>query len=182
MDLLVLILLTIIIIICIIFAGYTYLYNKFQDFIIRINEAEANIDTNLRHKYDLINKVVSTIKSKEEIKSDIFDEIIKLRSRKISNFDLDRKLILAFNEFINIKNNNKEFNKNDELNNIETEINEIDNKLVVLREYYNDNISKYNRIVKTFPSNIVALINKYDEKLFFDRKDMNDNDFDDFKL
>lgn len=182
MDLLVIILLSIIIFVCIIIAFYTYLYNKFQDVIIRINEVEATIDTNLRNKYDLLNKSISIIKGNVEIKNDIFDEIVKLRSRKISNFDLDRKLILAFNEFNSLKDKHKELNKSDELNKIEKDINEIDNKLVIFRDYYNDNITNYNRMVKSFPTKIIALINKYEEKLFFDRKDMNDDDHNDFKL
>lgn len=182
MDLLVIILLSIIIFVCIIIALYTYLYNKFQDVIIRINEVESTIDTNLRNKYDLLNKSISIIKGNVEIKNDIFDEIVKLRSRKISNFDLDRKLILAFNEFNSLKDKHKELNKSDELNKIEKDINEIDNKLVIFRDYYNDNITNYNRMVKSFPTKIIALINKYEEKLFFDRKDMNDDDYNDFKL
>ena len=40
----------------------------------------------------------------------------------------------------------------------------------------------YNSLLKKFPSNIVAIFCKYKEKLFFDRKDMNDEDYDDFKL
>lgn len=182
MDLLVIILLSIIIFICIIVAFYTYLYNKFQDIIIRINEVEATIDTNLRNKYDLLNKSISIIKGNVEIDNEVFDEIIKLRSRKISNFDLDRKLILAFNEFTGLKTKHKELNESEELNKIENEINEIDNKLIIFREYYNDNITNYNRMVKSFPTKIIALINKYEEKLFFDRKDMNDDDYNDFKL
>ena len=44
-----------------------------------------------------------------------------------------------------------------------------------------------NSVIKTteynqFPSNIIATFGKYKEKLFFDRKDMNDDDYDDFKL
>ena len=45
-----------------------------------------------------------------------------------------------------------------------------------------DNITIYNSLLKKFPSNIIATFGKYKEKLFFDRKDMNDDDYDDFKL
>ena len=177
MDLLFLVLLIIIFIICFFVASYIYLYNKFQD-----NEVESIIDTNLRNKYDLLNKSISIIKGNIEIDDEIFDEIVRLRSRKISNFDLDRKLILAYNEFNTVKNHHKELEKSDEVKKIAGEIDEIDTKLSIYREYYNNNISKYNKMVKSFPTNLIALISKYEEKLFFDRKDMNDNDFNDFKL
>lgn len=182
MDLLILILFAIIILICIIIAIYTFIYNKFQDTIIRINEVEATIDTNLRQKYDLINRSISLIKANIELDNEVFEEIVKLRSRKISNFDLDRKLINATNELYNIKETNKKKLKSEEINKIIKQLNEIDNKLNTYRDYYNANIIKYNKLVKSFPTNIVALLCKYENKLFFDMKNMEDEDVNDFKL
>ena len=62
------------------------------------------------------------------------------------------------------------------------EIKDIDAKVDNSTDYYNDNITTYNTLIKKFPSNIVAMLCKYKEKLFFDRKDMSDEDYDDFKL
>ena len=170
MDMLILVLFLIIILICIIIAFYTYIYNKFHDTIIRINEVEATIDSSLRQKYDLINRSISIIKANVEIKSEMFDEIVRLRSRKISNFDLDRKLINVSNEFLRIKEEHKEALQSDELKKIEKQLKEIDDKLSIYRDYYNSNIVKYNKMVKSFPTNIVALLCKYEDKLFFDMK------------
>ena len=182
MDMLILVLFLIIILICIIIAFYTYIYNKFQDTIIRINEVEATIDSSLRQKYDLINRSISIIKANVEIKSEMFDEIVRLRSRKISNFDLDRKLINVSNEFLKIKEEHKEALQSNELKKIEKQLKEIDDKLSIYRDYYNSNIVKYNKMVKSFPTNIVALLCKYEDKLFFDMKNMNDDIVNDFKL
>ena len=182
MDLLILILFVIIILVCIIIAVYTFIFNKFQDAIIRINEVEATIDTNLRQKYDLINRSISLIKANIELKSDVFDEIVKLRSRKISNFDLDRKLVDACNELHAIKEKHKKELKSNEIDKIIKQLKDIDNKLNTYRDYYNANIVKYNKLVSSFPTNIVALLCKYDTKLFFDMKNMNDDDVEDFKL
>ena len=182
MDLLILILFAIIVFICIIIAIYTFMYNKFQDVIIRISEVEASIDTNLRQKYDNINRSISIIKANIEIKNEVFDEIIRLRSRKISNFDLDRKLVLAYNELLNIKETNKKEINSDELNKIFKQLKDVDMKLDTYRDYYNANIVKYNKMVKSFPTNIVAFMCKYQERLFYDMKDMSDDDVEDFKL
>jgi len=182
MDLLILVLFTIIVLICIVIAFYTFIYNKFQDTIIRINEVEATIDSNLRQKYDLINRSISIIKANVEIRSKVFDDVARLRSRKISNFDLDRKLVCACNEIISVKDEHKEEIKSDELKKIIKQLKEIDDKLETFRDYYNSNIVKYNKMVKTFPTNIVALLCKYEDKLFFDMKNMTDDDVEDFKL
>ena len=183
MDIVILVLFIIILIACIIFTLYMLSYNKFQDVIIRINEVEAALDNNLRNKYDLLSRSVSIIKTKdEEVKIDAFEEIVKLRSRKIGNFDLDRKLINAKNELLVYKDKDKEIATNDEIKKILKQLSEIDEHLDTQRDYYNKNISLYNKMIKKFPENIVARFNKYEEKLYFDRRDMNDEDFEDFKL
>ena len=186
MDALMLILFGMILVICFLVGIYTILYNKIQDYIIRIQEVEAMIDNNLRNKYDNINKCVSLVKGNEKIDKEIdknmFEEIVRLRTRKISNFDLDRKLIDASNNFVTLKEKYQELRDNEDIMMISKKLDEIDENLIVNKEYYNKNIAEYNKLVKLFPTNIVAKLCKYEEKLFFDRKDMNDDDFDDFKL
>jgi len=182
MDLLILALFILIVLFCVISLIYMLIYNKVNDLIIRINEVEANIDTNLRNKYDLINRSVSIIKGNIEVKNDVFEEIVKLRSRKISNFELERKLTDAYNEFLIIKDKNKELLNSEELVKISINLEDINEKLVILIEYYNGNITKYNKLITMFPANIIAKIKKNNTKLFFDRKDMSDDDYKDFKL
>ena len=186
MDTLMLVLFGIIIITCIIVGIYINYYNKLQDYIIRINEVESILDNNLREKYDIINKCVSLIKSNdaivEEVDKNLFEEIVKLRTRKISNFDLDRKLIEANNNFISLKEKYKELKENKEIISISKKLDDIDEAIIVNRKYYNKNIAEYNKLVAVFPTNMVARICKYEKKLYYDRKDMTDDDFNDFKL
>jgi len=182
-DILILVMFILIVLFCIISLIYMLIYNKLNDLIIRINEVEQNIDTSLRTKYDLINRSVSIIKGNKDIKNDVFEEIVKLRSRKISNFELERKLTNAYNEFLIVKEKYSDLVKNsEEIVKISINLEEINEKLTILIEYYNNNITKYNKLITMFPTNIVAKINKFNTKLFFDRKDMSDDDYNDFKL
>ena len=186
MDTLILVLIGIIVVACIIIGIYINYYNKLQDYVIRINEVEAILDGNLREKYDSINKCVTLINSndmiKDEVDKKLFEEIVKLRNRKISNFDLDRKLVEANNNFISLKEKYKDLKENKEIVSISKKLEEVDESIVVNREYYNKNIAEYNKLVAVFPTNVVARICKYKEKLYYDKKDMSDEDFNDFKL
>ena len=94
---------------------YMYYYNKINETIIRVDEAESRIDNNLRDKYDLLNRCVSLFKNKIELDKDSFKDIIKLRARKISNFKLDRILVNSYNEFLTIYEANKELRESDEI-------------------------------------------------------------------
>lgn len=182
MEILLLIIIVIIVLICAAVIFYATVYNKFQDYIIRINEVEALIDTNLRNKYDLINRAIPIVKSNIDKDRNVFEDIVKLRSRKIGNFELYRILTRASNELNGLKTEFPDIEKSEEVKKILKQIADIDIKVDNCLDYYNDNISVYNTLLKKFPSNIIATFCKYEEKLFFDRKNMNDDDYEDFKL
>lgn len=182
MEILLLIIIVIIVLICAAVIFYATVYNKFQDYIIRINEVEALIDTNLRNKYDLINRAIPIVKSNIDKDRNVFEEIVKLRSRKIGNFELYRILTRASNELNGLKTEFPDIEKSEEVKKILKQIADIDIKVDNCIDYYNDNISVYNTLLKKFPSNIIVTFCKYEEKLFFDRKNMNDDDYEDFKL
>ena len=161
---------------------YIHLVNKITESIIRIDEAEARIDTDLRNKYDTLNKSITLAKSLVKVENNKFRDIVRLRSRRMSNFSLDRVLVDIYNEFLVLYDSNKKLHDNDEIFNNMKHLAVIDEELETLRDYYNANITNYNTMVKKFPTSIVAKIKKYRERLFYDLKDMSDEDYEDFKL
>lgn len=176
------ILLLLIIIAGIISIYYINIYNEYQEYIIRIQEVEAYIDNCIRDKFDLLSKSINIIKGNTKIEEDIFPEIIKLRSRRLSSFDLDRKLVDPLNEFYKIKEEHQELLKSNSFVEINNKLSEIEDSLISYKEYYNENITKYNKLIMAFPSNIIGKLCKLKKKTFFDGKDMDDEIDDDFKL
>ena len=173
----------IIAIICIIIAiigllsiGFVNIYNRFQESLIRINEVESDIDTILRKRFDLLNKSISIIKNElpDENPLTIIEE---LHSKKMTNFDLDRSLYQAINEFETYKNKIKDV----EIKKIASILNETEAELIAYRKYYNDVTTDYNKLRHKFPSNLVATICGYKDRNYYDNKNLlkeNDN----FKL
>lgn len=160
--------LSVLIAVCLILILLIATYNHFQDYIIRINEADVNIDAVLRKRFDLLNKSIGIIKEKTKSKEEILKEIVELRSKKLNNFDLDRKLYDAINEFKILKEKYPELSTNEEFLKIDMSIIESESEIVGLRKYYNDIITDYNKLVKTCPSNIIALLKNYKVKSYFD--------------
>ena len=169
------------IIICLLLIWYANTYNKFQSLIIRINESESCIDTVLRKRFDLLNKSIGIIESNCNEKN-VLEMIVKLRSRKLSNFELDRQLYEAINIFNTYKESYKELQQNEGFIKIEIGLNESEAEICALRKYYNDIITDYNKLVRSFPSNLVAKLIGYKLKNYYDGKDMNDDIIQDFKL
>ncbi len=173
--------LMIFILICIAFMWYIITYNKYQAYVIRVNEAEANIDTTLRKRFDLLSKSVGIIKAALQ-KEDVMEELETLRSKKLSNFDLDRSLYDSINEFHTLLETNKELKSNEEIMKILVGLNETEVEISALRKYYNDIITDYNKLVRSFPSNIIGKISKFKIRTYFDGKNMEDDITNDFKL
>lgn len=160
-----------IVILCIILIWFIATYNRYQEFIIRINEGEADIDSTLRKRFDLLNKSIGIIKSTTE-KENVLEELSNLRSQKLTNFELDRKIYDAINEITSLKEEYKDLKKCESFMKVELGINETEAEIVAARKYYNDIITDYNKIVKSFPTNLVALICKFKTKTYFDGKNM----------
>ena len=159
-----------IVILCIILIWFVATYNKLHEYTIRINEAETNIDSTLRKRFDLLSKSIGIIKANTE-KTEVLESIANIRSKKITNFELDRKIYEAINEITSIKEECKNLKKIESFMKVELDINETEAEMVASRKYYNDTITDYNKMVKTFPSNIVALISRYKKRPYFDRKE-----------
>ena len=173
--------LIIFIIICIILIWIINTYNKFQSLIIRINQSEASIDTTLRKRFDLLNKTIGIIEENTKEKN-VLEIINKLRSKKLTNFELDRQLYDAINEYSRYKEKYNELKNNTDFLKIDIGINETEAEIVALRKYYNDIITDYNKLTKTFPSNLIGILCKYKKKTYFDGKNMDDEITNDFKL
>ena len=175
-------LLIILILICLLAIVYIFYYNRLQDIKLKIDESEAIIDESLRNKYDLIVDIKNIIDKLVKNNKINFKDFDMLKDINISNFDLDRRLNEYMNLIDKIKNDYKVVNESKDFNDKLNEIERIDEKITSAKTFYNRNITESNELVRKFPSNIVAKFHNIQIKNFFDNKDMNDEDINDFKL
>jgi LemA protein len=166
------ILIILFILICFLLIWFVTTYNHFQSYIIRINEAENFIDTTLRKRFDLLNKSINIIKAHIKKKDRILKSVDEMKSKKLSNFELDRKLYESINEFNKYKEENEELSNNENFLKIDLALFESESEIVAARKYYNDIITDYNKLIITFPANIVARICKYTKKTYYDGKNL----------
>ena len=176
------IVLIIIIVLFTLFIFTNIIYNKFQDYIIKINEVEGKIDESLRNKYDVLIKLNNSIKEIIKTDKDLVDDLEKLKDQDKSSFEIHRILIEKYGKLEYIKKQYKEITKSEDINKMFYEIDDIDESLHAYIKFYNENITEYNVYVRKLPYNILAIILKYKEKPFFDNKDLSDEKIDDFKL
>ena len=174
-----------IIIIVLLISVLLLITNIFTDKItfltIKLNNIEEKINSTLIKRKELIKDSEEVIKEVVKTKKEIYSGLSKINDKNITMMELDRKLLIYINEFYLIKDKYLDLQKNEEFQKIAFKIAETEDLLNAYKDYYNDNASKYNKLIKQFPIIIITLIKRKKEKLFFDNKSINDNDYNEFK-
>lgn len=160
---------------------YVLTYNKIQKYMIRINEAESQIDESLRKKYDILVTMENIINETLNLKQNNFEDL-KKKDVKISNFDMDRKLTKTVDLFKKIRSDYIEELDFEAFRSLLVDLKISEEKNEAAKKYYNKYTTQLNMLIKRFPSNIIAKIHSIKEHLYFDNKDMSDDDILDFKL
>lgn len=169
-----------IIIMSLLLIAYAYMYNKIQNEILKLKEAEREIDETIRCKYDLMTCIIESVKNDSKDKE--LQNIEELKNSNLSSFEFIRKLSEYESKILNLKSEIKKLQKSQEFNNSLSELDEINIKLDAQKRYYNDSASLHNKMCVKFPSNIVAKITKIKERTYFDGKDLTDKIEQDFKI
>ena len=155
---------------CITFIAFILLiiviyYNKFQFSIIKIDEAENNSDIFLNKKYELIKRVAPIIRKelkKKTLLSEIDDSI-----ESLNHFELNDKLSKIDNDLFKILDENEKLLKSNKIIGIMDEFNDNEDDLVASIRFYNDTVVDFNRLIVSFPSNIIRIIFRYKRKEFY---------------
>ena len=159
-----------IILVCLFLIWYTSTFNRFEILLIKINEVENNIDNILRKRYDLLAKAVELLKKDTELENPL--ELIKnIKSKKYNNFELDRELVTALNEYSLILEDNPSLKSKEAYMKIDIALNESETEIEAFRHYYNDIITENNKLAGSFPTIIVGKIAHYNKRQYFDQKE-----------
>lgn len=161
---------------------YVTYFNNLQYMKTKIELSEGIIDEVLRKRYDIVERTSNILKTNLKEKKDYLKEYLLLKDKKMSTFEMDRKLKEAINIILNLWNDYPDLRENALMKEIVAEIKETDEKLSASIAYYNRFTNRLNEMIRKFPSNIIAKLHNFHIKPFFDGKDMNDDNELDFKL
>lgn len=158
----------IVVLFAVLFGLFVISKNKFQVTTIKINEAEENVGQLLKDKYDKLLEIGILVKKKT--KDNPFSELEELKIDELNHFELNSKLSKYDNNILELS----EFNKDIEYSNndlkVFDDLNAINVQSLAVMKYYNDNVEEYNKLLKKFPSNIIAKLKGYKEKELYTNK------------
>lgn len=167
MDLLVIIS-SIIFIVCIILIFILSQYNKIKETMYKINISSNEIKDNLDKKIDVLDRLINIIERELKIDNKTFKKFKSIKSKKLTEIELDALLQNTSSLVITIKEDNSKLSKVKSFDGLILELNELDSKLVALRTYYNKYSGKFNNIIKKPTYKLLVLIKKYKSYKFYE--------------
>lgn len=143
-------------------------YNKFVRLNNKVSETSSTIDILLNQRFDLIPNIVEVVKGYTKHESSTFEELASLRSSN-NHFSIDDNEVIdkKFNTVMAVVENYPELKANTQFLSLQNRLSEIENKLNMARISYNRSVTRYNNLVQSIPSNIVAKIFNFTEKELF---------------
>ncbi|MBQ9370218.1 MAG: LemA family protein [Clostridia bacterium] len=140
----------------------------------KVKNGWAQIDVQLRRRFDLIPNLVETVKGYATHEKEVLENVTMWRSRvagaqtPAESMDANNGLSGALGRLLVTMEAYPELKANENFLKLQAELTEIENKIAFARQFYNDTVQKYNLLVKSFPTNIIASMFHFTEEKFFE--------------
>jgi LemA protein len=151
-------------------------YNRFVSQRNLIKNAFANIDTELRRRYDLIPNLVTTVQGYAAHEREVFEEVARTRSAAMGTTGqspaaqaaAEGPFVAALGKLFAVAENYPELKANQNFLALQGELTNTEDRIQASRRFYNANVQNYNRRVQAFPSAFIAGMFKFKEEEFFE--------------
>ena len=149
-------------------------YNGLVDSYAEVENAQANVDTQLQRRYDLIPNVVAAVKGAMEHEEEIFTAIAEARAKIGSSQQgtgeynqAQSQLDSAVSRLLVVAENYPQLTANQQVSDLITELEGTENRILVARKDYNEVATSYNKKIKRFPTSIYARLFGYEKVELF---------------
>lgn len=149
-------------------------YNGFVTLKTRAEEAWADIDVQLKRRYDLIPNLVSAVKGYATHESTAFEKVSEARSRAMQagtpseKGEAENILSGTLKSLFAISEAYPELKANTNFLQLQSELSDTENKIQAARRFYNGNVRDLNTSIQMFPGNMIAKMFKFIEMDFFE--------------
>jgi len=146
----------ILVVVIILVALYFSYYNRIRIYENQISEAWAQIDVQLKKRFDLVPNLVETVKGYAKHEREIFEKVTEARSRIVTGSPEERmkasnQLTAALRTVFAVAENYPNLKANENFKLLQEQLEGIENKIAYSRQYYNTTVLNFNNLITTIP-------------------------------
>lgn len=152
-------------------------YNLFVRLVNRTKESWADIDVQLKRRYDLIPNLVNTVKGYAAHESSAFENVTKARAAAIGAQNIadkgvaENQLSGALKSLFAVAEAYPDLKANQNFLALQSELSDTENKIQAARRFYNTNVRDLDTAIESFPNNIIAGTFHFSKMDFFNLGD-----------
>ena len=150
-------------------------YNRFVSQRNLIKDAWANIDTELRRRYDLIPNLVATVQGYAAHEKEVFENVTKARAMATAatgspaaQAAAEGPFVAALRQLLAVAENYPQLKANENFLALQAELSNTEDRLQTARRFYNGNVRDFNTKIQVFPTSLFASMLGFTARDFFE--------------
>ncbi len=153
------------------------IYNNLVSLKMRVKNAWAQIDTQLKRRFDLIPNLVETVKGYATHEQETLEKVIEARNQYLQSStvagaaEAENMLTGTLKSLFALSEAYPDLKANQNFMALQVELVGTEDKVAFARQFYNDTVNKYNEAILIFPSNIFAGMFNFTAESFFEISD-----------
>jgi len=168
---------TLYIILAVVLVFVLWLTGTFNGLVKRKNrakEAWADIDVQLKRRYDLIPNLVETVKGYAAHERELFEKVTEVRSRAMGAQGMKEKaeaenmLTNTLKSLFAVAENYPDLKASTNFLELQRDLRDTEDKIQAARRFYNTNVRDMNIKIESVPSNVVAKIFNFKKMELFE--------------
>ncbi len=154
-----------------------WVMSKYNSFVVlrnRIENAWAQINVELKRRYDLIPNLIEAVKGYMKYEKEVLESVTNARTEAMkantpaTSGPAEDKLTQAVHNIFAVMENYPDLKANENVLKLQEELTTTENKIAFSRQFYNDIVMRYNQSIQVFPSSFIANIFGFKTKEYFE--------------
>ena len=152
-------------------------YNGLVSLRNQLKNAWAQIDVQLKRRYDLIPNLVETVKDYMAYEQDVLTRVTQARAGAIAaqgpaeQARAENQLTAALRQLFAVVENYPQLKANENVMRLQEELTGTENRIAFARQFYNDAVMRFNTRLQTFPTNVIGGMLGFTAQEFFETGD-----------
>jgi LemA protein len=148
-------------------------YNGLVRMRLRVREAWAAIDVQLKRRYDLIPNLVNTAKGYLKHEREVLENVTRARQLAMAasgpreQAQADNQLTQTLRSLFAVVEAYPDLKANQTMASLMEELTSTENRVGFSRQHYNDSVLAYNTALQSLPTNIVGSVFSFQPSEFF---------------
>ncbi len=153
------------------------MYNGLVKLRNRIENAWAQIDVQLKRRYDLIPNLVETVQGYAAHERETLEAVTQARNMAVNaqgpqqQAQAENMLTGALKSLFAVSEAYPDLKANQNFLNLQEELTGTEGRIAYARQFYNDTVYRYNNKIQSAPTNILAGMFNFSEREYFEADD-----------